>query len=105
MARVGRIRAMASSPLSSPAKGSPRSLSGLSPFLRPYRVQIVLAGIFLVMAAVTTLVFPLALRSLIDGGLVSADKGAQTMALREHFGALFAVAVALGLFRRRASIR
>jgi ATP-binding cassette subfamily B protein len=97
-ARVARIRVMASSPLSSPAKGSPRSLSGLSPFLRPYRVQIVLAGIFLVMAAVTTLVFPLALRSLIDGGLISADKGAQTMALREHFGALFAVAVALGLF-------
>ncbi|KQU83959.1 ABC transporter [Variovorax sp. Root318D1] len=89
---------MASSPLSTPAKGSPRSLSGLSPFLRPYRVQIVLAGIFLVFAAITTLVFPLALRSLIDGGLVSADKGAQTMALREHFGALFAVAVALGLF-------
>ena len=89
---------MASSPLSTPAKGSPRSLSGLSPFLRPYRIQIVLAGIFLVFAAITTLVFPLALRSLIDGGLVSADKGAQTMALREHFGALFAVAVALGLF-------
>ncbi|MDH6593731.1 ATP-binding cassette subfamily B protein [Variovorax sp. TBS-050B] len=89
---------MASSPLSSPAKGSPRSLSGLGPFLRPYRVQIVLAGIFLVMAAVTTLVFPMALRSLIDGGLISADKGAQTMALREHFGALFAVAVALGIF-------
>jgi ATP-binding cassette subfamily B protein len=70
----------------------------LSPFLRPYRIQIVLAGIFLVFAAITTLVFPLALRSLIDGGLVSADKGTQTMALREHFGALFAVAVALGLF-------
>lgn len=90
---------MASSPpSSSAAKGSPRSLSGLRPFLRPYRVQIVLAGVFLVMAAVTTLAFPIALRSLIDGGLVSADKGAQTMALREHFGALFAVAVALGLF-------
>lgn len=89
---------MASPPLSNPAKGSPRSLSGLSPFLRPYRIQIVLAGIFLVCAAITTLVFPLALRSLIDGGLVSADKGAQTMALRDHFGALFAVAVALGLF-------
>ena len=78
------------------AKGSPRSLSGLSPFLRPYRVQIVLAALFLVLAAVTTLVFPIALRSLIDGGLISTDKGAQTMALREHFGALFAVAVALG---------
>lgn len=89
---------MASTPSSSTAKGSPRSFSGLSPFLRPYRVQIVLAGLFLVMAAVTTLAFPIALRSLIDNGLISSDKGAQTMALREHFGALFAVAVALGVF-------
>ncbi|WP_395321125.1 ABC transporter transmembrane domain-containing protein [Variovorax sp. UC74_104] len=89
---------MASSPPSSMAKGSPRSLSGLSPFLRPYRVQIVLATLFLVLAAVTTLAFPIALRSLIDNGLISSDKGAQTMALREHFGALFAVAVALGVF-------
>ncbi|MGJ7497597.1 ABC transporter transmembrane domain-containing protein [Variovorax sp. RT4R15] len=83
---------------SSPAKGSPQSLSGLSPFLRPYRLQIALAALFLVLAAITTLLFPLALRSLIDGGLVSSDKGAQTMALREHFLALFGVAVALGLF-------
>ncbi|REN17712.1 ABC transporter, partial [Mycobacterium tuberculosis] len=45
-----------------------------------------------------TLAFPIALRSLIDNGLISSDKGAQTMALREHFGALFAVAVALGVF-------
>jgi len=79
-------------------KGSPKSLSGLLPFLRPYRWQIALAGLFLVAAAAATLVFPLALRSLIDGGLVSTDKGAQTMALREHFFALFGVAVALGLF-------
>ena len=73
-------------------------MSGLAPFLRPYRTQIVLAVVFLVLAAATTLVFPIALRSLIDGGLVNPDKGAQTMALREHFVALFAVAVALGLF-------
>ena len=73
-------------------------MSGLAPFLRPYRTQIILAGLFLVLAAVTTLIFPIALRSLIDGGLVSSDKGAQTMALRDHFVALFAVAVALGLF-------
>ncbi len=79
-------------------KPSPRSLSGLAPFLRPYRFQIVLAGIFLVLAAGTTLLFPLALRSLIDGGLVRTDKGQQVMALREHFFALFGVAVALGLF-------
>jgi len=79
-------------------KPSPRSLSGLAPFLRPYRFQIVLAGIFLVLAAGTTLLFPLALRSLIDGGLVQTDKGQQVMELREHFFALFGVAVALGLF-------
>ncbi len=89
---------MATSASTSPAKGSPKSLSGLAPFLRPFRTQIFLAGLFLVLAAGTTLVFPLALRSLIDGGLVSADKGAQTMALREHFVALFGVAVALGVF-------
>ena len=84
--------------LPDPRKGSPRSLSGLLPFLRPYRGRIALALLFLVMAAAATLLFPLALRSLIDGGLISTDKGAQVMALREHFFALFAVAVALGLF-------
>jgi ATP-binding cassette subfamily B protein len=77
---------------------TPKSLSGLLPFLRPYHLRIALAGVFLLLAALATLAFPVALRSLIDGGLVQTDKGAQVMALREHFGALFAVAVALGLF-------
>jgi ATP-binding cassette, subfamily B, bacterial len=84
-----------------PKGTSPRSISGLLPFLRPYRLQIGLALLFLVMAAVSTLAFPLALRSLIDGGLVKADvadKGATVMALRDHFFALFGVAVALGVF-------
>ncbi|WP_295527317.1 ABC transporter transmembrane domain-containing protein [uncultured Pseudacidovorax sp.] len=79
-------------------KTSPRSLAGLAPFLRPYRLQISLAGLFLVMAAVTTLVFPIALRGLIDAGLAPKAPGEQVMALREHFLALFAVAIALGLF-------
>jgi len=78
-------------------KGSPRSLSGLLPFLRPYRGRIGLALFFLVMAAVATLVFPLALRSLIDGGISAADKGEQLVALRTHFFELFGVAAALGL--------
>jgi ATP-binding cassette, subfamily B, bacterial len=84
-----------------PKGTSPRSISGLLPFLKPYRLQIGLALLFLVMAAVSTLAFPLALRSLIDGGLVKADvadKGATVMALRDHFFALFGVAVALGMF-------
>ena len=79
-------------------KASPRSLSGLLPFLRPYRGRIALAVVFLVMAAAATLVFPVALRSLIDGGMAAADKGTRLLALREHFVELFGVAVALGLF-------
>ena len=81
-----------------PKAQSPQSLSGLIPFLKPYAGRIALAGLFLVGAALATLAFPVALRSLIDGGLVTADRGAQTLALRNHFGALFAVAVALGIF-------
>jgi ATP-binding cassette subfamily B protein len=81
-----------------PKSTNPKSLSGLLPFLRPYRKQIGFALVFLVLAAAMTLAFPLALRSLIDGGLVQSDKGAQMMALRGHFAALFAVAVALGVF-------
>jgi ATP-binding cassette, subfamily B, bacterial len=90
---------------------SPRSLSGLLPFLRPYRGRIAAAVVFLVAAAITTLAFPVALRSLIDGGLglsgspsvaagvnSSAANGARVMALRSHFLALFGVGVALGLF-------
>jgi ATP-binding cassette subfamily B protein len=77
---------------------NPKSLSGLLPFLRPYRLRIGLALLFLVLAAAATLAFPLALRALIDGGLVQTDKGAQMMALRTHFAELFSVAVALGLF-------
>ncbi|MES2422794.1 MAG: ABC transporter transmembrane domain-containing protein [Pseudomonadota bacterium] len=89
---------MASPSNAAAAKASPRSLSGLVPFLRPYRSRIALAFVFLVLAAGATLVFPIALRSLIDGGLSAADKGAQLLALQEHFVALFAVAVGLGVF-------
>ena len=89
------------------AKGqTPRSLSGLLPFIRPYAGRITLALVFLVLAALATLAFPLALRRLIDGGLMggastgtlATDPGQQVMALRAHFVDLFGVAVALGLF-------
>ena len=81
-----------------PRGQSPRSLSGLLPFMRPYRLQIALALLFLVLAAAATLAFPAALRLLIDDGLVPAGRGEQALALREHFAELFAVAVALGVF-------
>jgi ATP-binding cassette subfamily B protein len=75
-----------------------RSLSGLLPFLRPYRGRIALAGLFLVGAATSTLLLPVALKSLIDQGLVAAAPGDRVMALRGHFLALFAVGIALGIF-------
>ena len=81
-----------------PAGASPRSLSGLLPFIRPYRGMVFLAGLFLVLAALSTLAFPLALKTLIDQGLVAAEPGARVMQLREHFVALFGVAAALGVF-------
>jgi ATP-binding cassette subfamily B protein len=80
------------------AAKSPKSLSGLIPFLRPYRGRIAWAVVFLVMAATSTLLLPVALKSLIDQGLVAPDPGERVMALRQHFLALFAVGAALGLF-------
>ena len=81
-----------------PAAASPRSLSGLLPFIRPYSGVVFLAGLFLVLAALSTLAFPVALKTLIDQGLVATDPGDRVMQLRGHFLALFAVAGALGLF-------
>ncbi|MBC7730796.1 MAG: ABC transporter, partial [Bacteriovorax sp.] len=91
-------------PTQSTAAGAPaparnvKSLSGLMPFLRPYRGRIAAALVFLVMAAVSTLLFPVALKSLIDQGVIATDPGSRVMALREHFFALFGVGAALGLF-------
>jgi ATP-binding cassette subfamily B protein len=80
------------------AKAPVRSLSGLVPFVRPYRGRIALAALFLVLAAAATLLFPVALRHLIDTGLAPADRGQQALGLQGHFLELFAVAVALGVF-------
>jgi len=98
VAPLPTLRAMSTSPTERPRGASPRSLSGLLPFLRPYRGRIALALAFMVLAAVATLVLPVALKSLIDQGLVAADPGERVMSLREHFGALFGVGAALGLF-------
>ena len=88
-------------PAASPAAAPARSigpLRSLLPFLRPYRGRIALAGLFLLLAAGSTLVLPLALGELIDQGLAPADPGERVLALRGHFVALFAVGAALGLF-------
>ncbi len=81
-----------------PDKRPVRALAGLLPFIRPYRGHMALAALFLVLAALTTLVFPIALKTLIDQGLISADPGERVMSLRTHFLELFAVGAALGVF-------
>lgn len=94
------------------ARAGVGALAQLRPFLRPYRLRIALALLFLLLAALATLSFPLALRALVDGAVLpagpaaaasgtvneAAARGAQVLALREHFGLLFGVAVALGVF-------
>jgi ATP-binding cassette subfamily B protein len=73
---------------------SPVALSGLVPFLRPYRWQMLWAGVFLLLAAGATLAFPWALRQLIDQGLA----GGAAVDLQFGFWRLFGVAVALAGF-------
>ncbi len=76
----------------------PKALSGLWPFLRPYRSQLALAGLFLLLAALTTLAFPVALRYLIDSKVGGPVAGSGLNSLEFHFLALFGVACALGMF-------
>jgi ATP-binding cassette subfamily B protein len=90
---------MPSTSSSTPPPGkSVKSLDGLGPFLTPYKGRIAMAFVFLFMAALTTLVLPIALRTLIDNGMVSPDPAQRVMAMRNHFLALFGVGVAMGVF-------
>ncbi|PUE33972.1 ABC transporter transmembrane domain-containing protein [Limnohabitans sp. Jir72] len=74
---------------------SPQSLTGLAPFFKPYRVALVFAALFLLLAAGTTLAFPWVLRQLIDQGL---SAGASADQLSGNFLQLFGVAAALAVF-------
>lgn len=74
---------------------SPQSLTGLVPFLKPYRAAMAMAALFLLLAAGTTLAFPWVLRQLIDQGLTA---GATADQLSGNFLQLFGVAAALAVF-------
>jgi ATP-binding cassette subfamily B protein len=84
-----------------PAPKKLRPLRGLLPFIAPYKRQVALALLFLVLAAGATLAMPYAVRLLVDNGLAmpaGSELGDKLVAIRGHFGLLFAVAVALGVF-------
>ena len=67
-------------------------LSGLWPFLRPYRGRALLAGLALLVAAAATLLLPVAFRYLIDHVFVQRE------AVDGYFLALLALALVLALF-------
>ncbi|MGB2817147.1 MAG: ABC transporter transmembrane domain-containing protein [Burkholderiaceae bacterium] len=77
-----------------------RPLRGLLPFVRPYRKQIAVALLFLLLAAGATLALPYAVRLLVDQGLTTpgGDVGDKLTSIRHYFGLLFVVAIALGIF-------
>jgi ATP-binding cassette subfamily B protein len=74
---------------------SPKSLSGLTPFLKPYRGHLAVAGLFLLLAAASTLAFPWVLRQLIDQGFAADAPPGQ---LARNFLYLFGLSVALAIF-------
>ena len=84
-----------------PPQGRPlRPLRALLPYLAPYRKQIALALLFLLLSATATLALPAAIRQLIDHGFAAevADPAARMAAVRAQFGGIAAVALALALF-------
>ena len=77
-----------------PAPRKLQPLRRLLPFVRPYRRQVALALLFLLLAASATLALPYAVRLLVDQGLATptSELGAKLVAIRQHFGLLFGVA-------------
>lgn len=89
---------MSSSSKPEPVKGSIKTLLSLLPFLLPYRLQFLLAGLALLTAAGATLAIPYAFRQMIDLGFGSANNaGAGTLHIDLYFLGLFALACILGV--------
>lgn len=77
-----------------PKGSSFKPLRALLPYIRPYRRTLYLAIAALLLAAGAQLTLPVALRYLIDMGLLADDAAT----IDRYFVALFGVAVAFGLF-------
>jgi ATP-binding cassette, subfamily B, bacterial len=69
-------------------------LAKLLPYVFEYRLTVLAAVVFLTLAALTTLVLPLAVRRMIDNGFSAADSGF----VNSYFAVLVGVAILLALF-------
>jgi ATP-binding cassette subfamily B protein len=77
------------------------TLRALAPFVAPYRSQIALAVVFLLLAASATLLLPYAVRMLVDRGLApppDVSLADRLIAIRHQFGWLFLCSVGLAAF-------
>jgi ATP-binding cassette subfamily B protein len=72
----------------------------LLPFVAPYRRQVALALLFLLLSSAATLALPLALRQIVDHGLAAAaaEPAQRLAAIRAQMGGITAVALALAAF-------
>jgi len=77
-----------------PKASSLRPLRALLPYVRPYKGTLYLAMAALLLASAAQLTLPVAIRYLIDGGLLAED----APSIDKYFVGLFAVAMAFGLF-------
>jgi len=77
-----------------PKGSSLRPLRALGPYVRPYMGTLYLAMAVLVLAAAAQLTLPVAIRHLIDAGLLAENAAS----IDKYFVALFVVAMAFGLF-------
>ncbi|KPU83748.1 ABC transporter [Marinosulfonomonas sp. PRT-SC04] len=68
------------------------ALSGLIPFLHPYKHMVILSGLALIFTATISLILPLAVRRVVDG--FAEDNAAL---LDQYFGAALAIAAALAV--------
>jgi ATP-binding cassette, subfamily B, bacterial len=88
MANVNELRKTKNS------KNGLSPLAKLLPYLFEYRLTVLAAVLFLTLAALTTLVLPLAVRRMIDNGFSAADSGF----VNSYFAVLVGVAILLALF-------
>ena len=82
---------MSEKPASEERNRSLRPLLRLLPFVKPYRTQIILALVALVIASMSTLAVPLAVRRIIDHGFSTAD----SLLVNQYFAVMFAVVLIL----------
>jgi ATP-binding cassette subfamily B protein len=75
------------------ARRSVRPLAQLLPYIRRYRNLVIGAGISLVVAAVTTLTLPMAVRRMIDHGFSASDAGF----INTYFSMLMVLAIVLAV--------